>query len=174
MTTTTTMTNTELLRSIVQALCRHRKLVTITCSGDYADAFVIRTMRDDIGKIVGKQGKHINWIKAVFALIGGRDGRPIRVILDEPHAVAPPHGEHGCGSGLDDSQIAELAASVLSRFLPIEFAIEHTSTAATLAITVALTAEPDAALLPLLEGMKSLWGAIGKANNDRTVALDFV
>lgn len=165
------MTNEALLHLLVSSLCSHRREITIIEHGNLSTTYVVKTASDDVCKVVGKGGKHINVIKAIFRLIGDTEGKAITVILDEPHAKPPPVTSDA--NAMTDDEIFSMLEAALVKFWPVEFACEFFKPTNQLRINVASSGAPSEKCQSLIEPLKTLFGAIGKANG-RIVVLDFV
>lgn len=71
---------TELVKYIVTALVDQKDQVEVTEEGE---TVVIRVAKDDMGKIIGKQGRIIKSIRAVVKAASAKQGRLCSVEIDE-------------------------------------------------------------------------------------------
>ncbi|MBD5131636.1 MAG: KH domain-containing protein [Clostridiales bacterium] len=71
---------TELVKYIVTALVDDKEQVSVTEDGDVV---VVKVAKDDIGKIIGKQGRIIKSIRSVVKAASGKLGKNYSVEIDE-------------------------------------------------------------------------------------------
>lgn len=71
---------TELVNYIVTALVDNKDEVSVTEDGD---VIVVKVAKDDIGKVIGKQGRIIKSIRSVVKAASAKHGRNCTVEIDE-------------------------------------------------------------------------------------------
>ncbi|MCH5350478.1 MAG: KH domain-containing protein [Clostridiales bacterium] len=71
---------TELVKYIVTALVDDKESVEVTEEGD---VIVIKVAKDDMGKVIGKQGRIIKSIRSVVKAASVKCGRNYTVEVDE-------------------------------------------------------------------------------------------
>lgn len=71
---------TELVKYIVTALVDDKDSVSVTDDGD---VIVIKVAKDDMGKVIGKQGRIIKSIRSVVKAASIKQGRNCTVEVDE-------------------------------------------------------------------------------------------
>ncbi|MCH5157563.1 MAG: KH domain-containing protein [Clostridiales bacterium] len=71
---------TELVKYIVTALVDDKDSVEVTEEGD---VIVIKVAKDDMGKVIGKQGRIIKSIRSVVKAASVKCGRNYTVEVDE-------------------------------------------------------------------------------------------
>ncbi len=71
---------TELVNHIVTALVDQKDSVSVTEEGD---VIVVKVAKDDIGKVIGKQGRIIKSIRSVVSAASKKLGRTYTVEIDE-------------------------------------------------------------------------------------------
>ncbi|MCH5155210.1 MAG: KH domain-containing protein [Clostridiales bacterium] len=71
---------TELVNYIVTALVDNKDEVSVTEDGD---VITVKVAKDDIGKIIGKQGRIIKSIRSVVKAASVKQGRNCTVEIDE-------------------------------------------------------------------------------------------
>ena len=71
---------TELVKYIVTALVDDKDSVEVTEEGD---VIVIKVAKDDMGKVIGKQGRIIKSIRSVVKAASVKCGRNCTVEVDE-------------------------------------------------------------------------------------------
>lgn len=71
---------TELVKYIVTALVDDKDSVSVTEDGD---VLTISVAKDDMGKIIGKQGRIIKSIRSVVKAASIKQGRTCTVEIDE-------------------------------------------------------------------------------------------
>ncbi len=71
---------TELVKYIVTALVDDKDSVSVTEDGD---VIVIKVAKDDMGKVIGKQGRIIKSIRSVVKAASIKQGRNCTVEVDE-------------------------------------------------------------------------------------------
>ena len=71
---------TELVNYIVTALVDNKDEVSVTEDGD---VITVKVAKDDIGKIIGKQGRIIKSIRSVVKAASAKQGRSCSVEIDE-------------------------------------------------------------------------------------------
>lgn len=71
---------TELVKYIVTALVDDKEQVNVTENGD---VIVISVAKDDMGKVIGKQGRIIKSIRSVVKAASNKQGRNCTVEIDE-------------------------------------------------------------------------------------------
>lgn len=71
---------TELVNYIITALVDNKDEVSVTEDGD---VIVVKVAKDDIGKIIGKQGRTIKSIRSVVKAASAKQGRNCSVEIDE-------------------------------------------------------------------------------------------
>ncbi len=71
---------TELVKYIVTALVDKKDEVSVTEDGD---VLTVKVAKDDMGKIIGKQGRIIRSIRSVVKAASIKQGRNCSVEIDE-------------------------------------------------------------------------------------------
>ena len=71
---------TELVNYIVTSLVDNKDEVSVTEDGD---VIVVKVAKDDIGKIIGKQGRIIKAIRSVVKAASIKQGRNCSVEIEE-------------------------------------------------------------------------------------------
>ncbi|MDE7165377.1 MAG: KH domain-containing protein [Clostridiales bacterium] len=71
---------TELVNYIITALVDNKDEVSVTEDGD---VIVVKVAKDDIGKVIGKQGRIIKSIRSVVKAAAAKQGRNCTVEIDE-------------------------------------------------------------------------------------------
>ncbi len=71
---------TELVKYIVTALVDNKDEVTVTEDGD---VITVKVAKDDMGKIIGKQGRIIKSVRSVVKAASAKQGRNCTVEIDE-------------------------------------------------------------------------------------------
>ncbi len=71
---------TELVKYMVTALVDDKESVSVSEDGD---VITVKVAKDDIGKIIGKQGRIIKSIRAVVKAASIKQGRNCSVEIDE-------------------------------------------------------------------------------------------
>lgn len=71
---------TELVKYIVTALVDNKEQVSVTEDGD---VIVIAVAKDDMGKVIGKQGRIIKAIRSVVKAASIKQGKNYTVEIDE-------------------------------------------------------------------------------------------
>ncbi len=71
---------TELVKYIVTALVDDKDSVSVTEDGD---VIVIKVAKDDMGKVIGKQGRIIKSVRSVVKAASIKQGRNCTVEVDE-------------------------------------------------------------------------------------------
>ena len=71
---------TELVKYIVTALVDDKEHVSVTENGD---VLTVSVAKDDMGKIIGKQGRIIKSIRSVVKAASIKQGRNCTVEIDE-------------------------------------------------------------------------------------------
>lgn len=71
---------TELVKYIVTALVDDKDSVSVTEQGD---VITVKVAKDDIGKIIGKQGRIIKSVRSVVKAASAKQGRNCTVEIDE-------------------------------------------------------------------------------------------
>lgn len=71
---------TELVKYIVTALVDNKELVSVSEDGD---VILIKVAKDDMGKVIGKQGRIIRSIRSVVKAASIKQGRNCTVEIDE-------------------------------------------------------------------------------------------
>lgn len=71
---------TELVKFMVTALVDNKDEVSVTENGD---VIVIKVAKDDMGKIIGRQGRTIKSIRSVVKAASVKHGRNCTVEIDE-------------------------------------------------------------------------------------------
>ncbi|MDE6200994.1 MAG: KH domain-containing protein [Clostridiales bacterium] len=71
---------TELVNYIVTALVDNKDEVSVKEDGD---VITVKVAKDDIGKIIGKQGRIIKSIRSVVKAASAKQGRNCSVEIDE-------------------------------------------------------------------------------------------
>ena len=71
---------TELVNYIVTALVDNKDEVSVTEDGD---VITVKVAKDDIGKIIGKQGRIIKSIRSVVKAAAAKQGKSCTVEIDE-------------------------------------------------------------------------------------------
>lgn len=71
---------TELVNYIITALVDNKDEVSVTEDGD---VIVVKVAKDDIGKVIGKQGRIIKSIRSVVKAASAKQGRNCTVEIDE-------------------------------------------------------------------------------------------
>ncbi len=70
----------ELVKYIVTALVDDKDSVSVAEEGD---VIVIKVAKDDMGKVIGKQGRIIKSIRSVVAAASKKQGKSYTVEIDE-------------------------------------------------------------------------------------------
>ena len=70
----------ELVNHIVTALVDNKDQVSVTEEGD---VIVVKVAKDDMGKVIGKQGRNIKSIRSVVSAASKKLGRTYTVEIDE-------------------------------------------------------------------------------------------
>ncbi len=71
---------TELVKYIVTALVDDKDAVDVTEDGD---VLLVKVAKDDIGKVIGKQGRIIKSLRSVVKAASAKQGRNCTVEIDE-------------------------------------------------------------------------------------------
>lgn len=71
---------TELVKYIVTALVDNKDEVSVTENGD---VITVKVAKDDMGKVIGKQGRIIKSIRSVVKAASIKAGRNCTVDIDE-------------------------------------------------------------------------------------------
>ncbi len=71
---------TELVKFMVTALVDDKEQVSVTEDGD---VLTVKVAKDDIGKIIGKQGRIIKSVRSVVKAASAKLGRNCTVEIDE-------------------------------------------------------------------------------------------
>lgn len=71
---------TELVKYIVTALVDDKDAVDVTEDGD---VLLVKVAKDDIGKVIGKQGRIIKSLRSVVKAASTKQGRNCTVEIDE-------------------------------------------------------------------------------------------
>lgn len=71
---------TELVKYIVTELVDDKDSVSVTEDGD---VITVKVAKDDMGKIIGKQGRIIKSIRSVVKAASAKQGRSCSVEIDE-------------------------------------------------------------------------------------------
>jgi predicted RNA-binding protein YlqC (UPF0109 family) len=78
-------TVTALMRDLVSAYTRHHEALRITAERmGPSIGITLQAHKDDHPRLVGARGAHIWALQCIFAFIGARLGRPVKVTLMEP------------------------------------------------------------------------------------------
>lgn len=71
---------TELVNHIVTALVDNKDQVSVTEEGD---VIVVKVAKEDMGKVIGKQGRNIKSIRSVVSAASKKIGRNYTVEIEE-------------------------------------------------------------------------------------------
>ncbi len=71
---------TELVKYIVTALVDNKEQVFVTEDGD---VIVVKVAKEDMGKVIGKQGRIIKSVRSVVKAASVKQGRNCTVEIDE-------------------------------------------------------------------------------------------
>ena len=71
---------TELVKYIVTALVDNKEQVSVTEDGD---VIVVKVAKEDMGKVIGKQGRIIKAVRSVVKAASVKQGRNCTVEIDE-------------------------------------------------------------------------------------------
>ena len=71
---------TELVKYIVTALVDNKEQVSVTEDGD---VIVVKVAKEDMGKVIGKQGRIIKSVRSVVKAASFKQGRNCTVEIDE-------------------------------------------------------------------------------------------
>lgn len=71
---------TELVKYVVTALVDNKDEVSVTEDGD---VITVKVAKDDIGKVIGKQGRIIKSIRSVVKAASAKQGKNYSVEIDE-------------------------------------------------------------------------------------------
>lgn len=71
---------TELVKYIVTALVDNKDEVAVTEDGD---VITVKVAKDDMGKIIGKQGRIIKSVRSLVKAASAKQGRNCSVEIDE-------------------------------------------------------------------------------------------
>ena len=71
---------TELVKYIVTELVDNKDEVSVTEDGD---VITVKVAKDDIGKVIGKQGRIIKSIRSVVKAASAKQGKNYSVEIDE-------------------------------------------------------------------------------------------
>ncbi|WP_251182026.1 KH domain-containing protein [Anaerocaecibacter muris] len=71
---------TELVKYIVTALVDNKEQVSVTEDGD---VIVVKVAKEDMGKVIGKQGRIIKSVRSVVKAASVKQGRNCTVEIDE-------------------------------------------------------------------------------------------
>ena len=71
---------TELVKYMVTALVDSKDEVSVTEDGD---VITVKVAKDDIGKVIGKQGRIIKSIRSVVKAASAKQGKNYSVEIDE-------------------------------------------------------------------------------------------
>ena len=74
------LTMTELVKYIVTALVDNKEQVSVTEDGD---VIVVKVAKEDMGKVIGKQGRIIKSVRSVVKAASVKQGRNCTVEIDE-------------------------------------------------------------------------------------------
>jgi len=90
----------DLVEYVVKALVDHPEAVVVTETDRNGGTVVeLRVHADDIGKVIGKQGRNSAAIRALLAVAAGKQGRRVMLDILEPDGSRcpveqePPAGE---------------------------------------------------------------------------------
>ena len=72
----------ELLETIVQALVDHPEEVSVReVTGEKSTILELKVFEDDIGKVIGKQGRIINALRTILRSAAVKDGKIVQLEL---------------------------------------------------------------------------------------------
>lgn len=71
---------TELVKYLVTALVDNKDEVAVTEDGD---VITVKVAKDDMGKIIGKQGRIIKSVRSIVKAASAKQGRNCTVEIDE-------------------------------------------------------------------------------------------
>jgi len=76
----------DLIRTMVNALVDHPEEVEVTeVNGQHSAVIELKVAREDIGKVIGKKGKHAQALRTILAAAGGkRKKRYVLEIIEDP------------------------------------------------------------------------------------------
>lgn len=70
----------EVLRIMLEYLVENKKAISIKSrQEDGKDIYTIKVAEDEMGKIIGRQGKIAKAIKTIAKALGGKEGRKVEV-----------------------------------------------------------------------------------------------
>jgi predicted RNA-binding protein YlqC (UPF0109 family) len=156
----------QLLRDIVGAFTRHPADVSISIEkrGETSTMITLEVNRDDYPRVFGGQGRHIQALRTIFAFIGAREERQIRLLLVEPRkGVRQGNLPFKPNLEWQADKVLELLRQILDRIFTKPFEVEAMSAEETTNVEIRVDPSEQKIMDALEPSLQPIFHAIGKS-----------